>query len=422
MSQVSLGGLSALSSVTRRQHMGALAGLLYAATRSNAAAANQDVVYGQSTIPLGIRSRLVDNVNGLKMHILEAGFERADRPCVLLLHGFPELAYVWSKVMLPLVSAGYRVIAPDLRGYGRTTGWDPNYDCDLRAFGVLNMVRDVLGLVSALGYRSVSAVVGRDAGSTLAGWCTLLRPDVFRSVALMTGPFAGAPALPFGTTTDVPPAPSIDEQLAALPRPRKYYQAYYTTREADSNLRNCPQGLHAFFRGYFYYKSANWKENKPFPLKARTAEEIAKMPTYYVMDLSKGMCETVAEHMPTAAEIAASKWLTDEDVDVFATEYARTGFQGGLNFYRRNADTKMIAELQVFSGRTIDVPSCFIAGSSDWGVYQTPGAIDIMRNKVCTKMVGFHRIEGAGHWVQQEQPQEVSKLLVQFLKQSRADH
>jgi hypothetical protein len=77
--------------------------------------------------------------------------------------------------MLPLVSAGYRVIAPDLRGYGRTTGWDPNYDCDLRVFGVLNMVRDVLGLVSALGYRSVSAVVGRDAGSTLAGWCTLLR-------------------------------------------------------------------------------------------------------------------------------------------------------------------------------------------------------------------------------------------------------
>jgi hypothetical protein len=82
------------------------------------------------------------------------------------------------------------------------------------------------------------------------------------------------------------------ELLAALPRPRKFYQRYYTTREADSNMRNCPQGLHAFFRAYYHYKSADWKQNKPFPLKARTAEELAKMPTYYVMDLGKGMAET----------------------------------------------------------------------------------------------------------------------------------
>jgi pimeloyl-ACP methyl ester carboxylesterase len=134
------------------------------------------------------------------------------------------------------------------------------------------------------------------------------------------------------------------------------------------------------------------------------------------------MCETVAEHMPTAAEVAASKWLTDEDVDVFATEYARTGFQGALNNYRRNADAKMRDELQAFSGRTIDVLSCFIAGISDWGVYQTPGAVDTMRNKVCAKMVGFHLIEGAGHWVQQERPEEVSKFLLQFLQQARAAH
>jgi pimeloyl-ACP methyl ester carboxylesterase len=265
----------------------------------------------------------------------------------------------------------------------------------------------------------VSAVIGRDAGSALAGWCTLLRPDVFRSVALMTAPFAGAPAIPFGPAGEPPNGPSIDAQLAALPRPRKYYQAYYTTREADSNMRNCPQGLRAFFRGYFYYKSADWKGNKPFPLKARTAEEMAKMPTYYVMELGKGMCETVAENMPTARELAASKWLTDEDVDVFATEYAKTGFQGALNNYRRNADPKLNAELQVFSGRTIDVPSFYIAGTSDWGAYQTPGALDVMRNKICTKMVGFHFVEGAGHWVQQEQPEEVSKLLLQFLQQSR---
>lgn len=408
------------NSFTRRQQIQGLAGLLYASTADRASAANPDVAYGQRTIPIGVRSRFVDNINGLRMHLLEAGFEGSNRPCVLLLHGFPELAYVWRKVMLGLAAAGYHVIAPDLRGYGRTTGWDPNYDCDLRAFGVLNMVRDVSGLVSALGYRSVAAVVGRDAASSLAGWCALLRPDIFRSVAMMTAPFVGATALPFGTASSgsgvAPPSPSIDALLAALVPPRKYYQTYNTTREADGNMRNCPQGLRAFFRGYFYYKSADWKENKPFPLTARTAEEMVKMPAYYVMDRRKGMCETVVEHMPSALELAASKWLTEDDIDVFASEYARTGFQGALNFYRRNADEKLTAELQIFHGRTVDVPSCFLVGTSDWGVYQTPGAVDTMRNRMCTKMIGFHRVEGAGHWVEQEQPGAVGRLLLQFLQ------
>jgi pimeloyl-ACP methyl ester carboxylesterase len=289
---------------------------------------------------------------------------------------------------------------------------------------MLNMVRDTLGLVSAMGYRSV-AVVGHDAGSPIAGWCALIRPDVFRTVAMMSAPFAGVAALPFNTANDAPaarggpPSPSIDEQLAALPRPRKYYQRYYTTREADKNIRNCPQGLHAFFRAYYYYKSADWKQNQPFPLKARSAEEMARMPTYYVMDLGKGMCETVAEHMPSEAEIASCKWFTEGDVDVYASEYGRTGFQGALNGYRRGADAKLSAELQIFSGRTIDVPSCFISGKSDWGVYQTPGAVDRMRNNACTKMTGFHLVGGAGHWVQQEQAEEVSRLLVDFLQEQK---
>jgi hypothetical protein len=153
--------------------------------------------YGNATLPPGIRSRIVDNVNGLAMHVLEAGFEPKGRPCVLLLHGFPELAYSWRKLMLFLAEAGFYVVAPDQRGYGRTGGWDDAYDGDVDSFRRFNLVRDALGLVSALGYRSVAAVVGHDHGAPNAAYCALLRPDVFCSVVLLSVPFGGPPELPF---------------------------------------------------------------------------------------------------------------------------------------------------------------------------------------------------------------------------------
>jgi pimeloyl-ACP methyl ester carboxylesterase len=368
--------------------------------------------YGNGTLPPGIRSRMVNNVNGLNVHVLEAGFEVPGRPAVLLLHGFPELAYSWRKTMLPLASAGYHVIAPDRRGYGPTTGWDDAFEVELEEFSLLNMTRDALALVSAFGYRSVSAVIGHDFGSPVAAWCSLIRPDVFRSVVMMSAPFAGPPALGAATAPPV----DINAELAALPRPRKYYQQYFTTREANGNMLNAPQGLQAFLRAYFHYKSADWKGNTPFALKARAGEELAKMPTYYVMDLEKGMAETVAPAMPSAAEIAKCKWLTEEELAVYTAEYGRTAFQGALQAYRCNFDSKLIAELRLFSNRTIDVPSCFIAGKSDWGPYQTPGAVATMRSTACTQMVGFHWVAGAGHWVQQEQPEKVNALLAQFIQ------
>ena len=145
--------------------------------------------------------------------MLEAGFETNGRPLILLLHGFPELAYSWRKIMLPLAAAGYHVVAPDQRGYGRTTGWDGAYDGDLDSFRLPNLVRDALGLVSALGYRSVAAVVGHDFGSPVAAYCALIRPDVFRSVALMSAPFGGPPQLPFDT------AESLRRPLRLVPPP-----------------------------------------------------------------------------------------------------------------------------------------------------------------------------------------------------------
>lgn len=380
----------------------------------------------RDALPSGIRSRFVEHINGLRMHVLEAGFEEQGRPGILLLHGFPELAYSWRKVMLPLAGAGFHVIAPDQRGYGRTTGWDGAYDGDLGSFRILNLVRDSVGLVSAFGFRSVAAVVGHDFGSSVAAYCSLIRPDLFRSVALMSAPFAGPPPVPFGTADDAPPARdaaeppgvSIHDALAALGRPRKHYQWYYSTREADDDMRNCAQGIHAFLRAYYHHKSADWAENRPHPLKAWTADELAKLPAYYVMDRDKGMAETVAAEMPSAADIAACTWLPDEELGVYAAEFGRTGFQGGLQWYRCRTSGNYAAELEVFSGRTIDVPSCFIAGKSDWGIHQTPGALEKMQTQACTQMLDCSLVDGAGHWVQQEQPEAVTRLLLQFLRQA----
>src|SRR5882762_4685845 len=277
-------------------------------------------------LPPGIRSRFVDGINGLRVHVLEAGFETKGRACLLLLHGFPELAFSWRKVMPALAAAGYHVIAPDQRGYGRTTGWDADYDGDLAAFRLLNAVRDALGLGAALGYRSVDAVVGHDFGASVAAWCAVVRPDVFRSVALMSAPFAGPPELPFDTEKNPPPpstGPSIHEALAALPRPRKHYQWYYSTRPANAEMWHCPQGVHDFLRAYFHHKSADWRENRPHRLASWSAAELAKMPTYYIMDLADDMPAGVAKEMPSATEIAACRWLPDEELAVYSGEYQR---------------------------------------------------------------------------------------------------
>ena len=169
-------------------------------------------------------------------------------------------------------------------------------------------------------------------------------------------------------------------------------------------------------RGYFHYKSADWEGNRPYPLKSWTAEELAKMPTYYIMDRDRNMAETVVPVMPSPAEIASCRWLPDVELAVYAGEYQRNGFQGGLNWYRSRTTGLSDAELRLFSGRAIDVPSIFIAGNRDWGTYQRPGNFERMQGAGCTQMLGCHLIEGAGHWVQQEQPEQVSALLLDFLR------
>jgi len=333
------------------------------------------------------------------MHVREVG---NSGPAVLLLHGFPELSYSWRKVMQPLADAGFHVIAPDERGYGETTGWDGRYDGDLAQYRMLNLVQDTSSLLERLGIEAAH-VVGHDFGSPVAAYLSLTRKELVRSCVLMSAPFGG---VPIGGR-----AGNVHEELAKLGR--KHYQWFYSTGDADADMRHAPQGLHAFLRAYYHYKSADWAGNKPFKLEAWTATELAKLPTYYVMELDKGMAQTVAPHMPRHE----ANWLTDAELDVYARAFERTGFQPGLNWYRCMTDPKFAAELSAASaGKKIGMPSMFIAGASDWGIYQKPGELERMQETVCTDFRGMHLVEGAGHWVQQEQPQRTAGLLIDFLR------
>jgi pimeloyl-ACP methyl ester carboxylesterase len=388
-------------------------------TEPTPARGNAAVLYGQDTLPAGIRSRLVSNNNGLHMHVLEAGFEAPQRPCVLLLHGFPELAYTWRHQLLPLAAAGFHVLAPDLRGYGLTDRIPVTFGDSLVPYMMLNRVADVLGLVRAVGHETVACVVGHDWGGPIAEQCTVIRPDVFRSVVNVSTPFGGPPTLPLNTADAPEPAGGhvdIEVALAALPRPRKHYWWYSASPDANGDMWHAPQGLHNLLRAMYYFKSADWKGNKPFALSSWSANELAKMPDYYVMDLHRGIAQTMAEHMPSPQEIAACRWLTDADLDVYASQCARTGFQGGLNSYRILLDSAYSAEMRAFSGRTIDVPACFIGGAEDWAVRQVPGQFEGMR-QVCTKLVSVSLIAHAGHWVAEEQPETFNELLLSFVRQ-----
>lgn len=286
-------------------------------------------------LPAEIRSRVISGVNGLDMHVLEAGFNSSSKtkPCVLLLHGFPELAYSWRKVMPALAQAGYYVIAPDQRGYGGTTGWDANYNTSLTPYGPLNLVTDQLALLRALGIEQVHAVVGHDFGSRVAGWCALTRPDVFRSVVMMSSPFTGAPELPEGIDGTMAVRKSAFEsvndvvaQLSTLDKPRKHYQWYYSGPEANADMQFAKQGLHSFLRAYYHSKSADWIGNKPYPLPAFSAATLALLPTYYVMDADQNMAQTAALYMPDEEHIAKCQWLTEAELSVYTKKLPANRF------------------------------------------------------------------------------------------------
>ncbi|KAI0049228.1 alpha/beta hydrolase protein [Auriscalpium vulgare] len=351
-------------------------------------------------------------INDLAMHYLYAG--KPESPLVLLLHGFPELSFSWRSVLPLLAEAGFFVVAPDQRGYGPTVSVSRNapgpvkYDEDPAPYRMFNLVRDVVALVYALGYEKVHAIVGHDFGSMVAGFSALIRPDLFTRVVMMSAPFTGAPAYPTPKKPSLPNTVTlinyIRGALAELQPPRKLYQLYFTSPAANVDMHtrmNNPEDLRTFLRAYFHVKSADWASNDPHPLPALTASALAVVPEYYIMDMARTMPETVLPHAPAQGE---SRWLPDAELAVYGAEFTRTGFQGGLNWYRCMADETATAELLMFAGKRVEVPAMFVAGRKDWGVWQAPGAVEKMK-EVCPRMgARFHLIEGAGHWVQMEQP------------------
>lgn len=333
--------------------------------------------------------------------------------------------------MIPLLAKqGYYVVAPDQRGYGRTTGWDTRSyaEVDLRTFAPTNLVRDVIVLVNALGYTRVRCVVGHDFGAVPAAFSSLTRPDMFESLVLLSHPFAGVPPLPLNTANmseaernklKKPDAWQVAHQDLAKMN-LKHYQKYYSTAPANDDMVKSAQGLDAFIRGYFHLKSASWAGNHPAPLQSVSAGELAKMPWYYIMPADKTMAEAVAQLMEATEkrdELASEAWFPDDEVAIYAAEFGRTGFQGGLNWYRIFSEAAKNAwDQDIFAGKKIDIPCSYASGAQDWGTYQKPGSLDKMvQGKACSDFRGVTLTDGAGHFMPQEAPEATAEVILNLV-------
>lgn len=373
-------------------------------------------------LPAGITEDYVDCTStcGLNFHVLKAG--KPGQPLILFCHGYPELAFSWRKVLPAVAEAGYYCVAMDQRGYGRTTGWDNRsfHEVDMYQYTVTNLVRDLVCLTYRLGYKEVACIIGHDFGGVSSASSALCRPDIFKSTIQMSHPLHLPPQPTFGD--EVPkPKGDIQADLAKLNPPRKHYKWYNCTPEAASDWYNPPQGLETYLRGYWHLKSADWDKNKPHPLKEWSAEQLAVLPEYYVMQKDDTFPESIAKNMKGEDITKTHSWLSPEDLTVYANEWRRTGFQGALNWYRaQTASTPQTQkDMYLFAGKRMEVPCSFISGKQDWGNHQQPGAFQSYEDPNSVKpgcFRGVKMIDHAGHWVQQEQPKAVIKEVLGFLK------
>lgn len=385
-------------------------------------------------LPDGITQRYIDLTSvatcGLKVFVLEAGDPKS--PLILLFHGYPELAYTWRKVILPLASKGYHVVAPDCRGYGRTTGWDTSSyaQTNLSQFTQTQLVLDNIALLRALGHETAACVVGHDFGASAASACALTRPDLFKTAVFMGHVPPGSVALPpldqnsksedskkGEAEVKLPRDPDIHTSLAQRNPPLKHYQWYNSTSSAAHDWENPPQGLRAFLCGYVHLKSNIWKGHGDIGrLTGWTADQLARMPEYYIMPISSTMPGIVEKNMHAENDSLTKSFMSDEELDVYVSEFERTGFQGMLNWYRSSTNPHLDPAIAMFAGRKYQVPTTYISGAADWGNYQRPGALEgFETGKTASDYRGTKIFDGAGHWPQTEIPELVCEEVVKFL-------
>lgn len=304
--------------------------------------------------------------NGIEMYLTEAG--PADGPPVILCHGFPELGYSWRHQLPALADAGYRVVAPDQRGYGRTTRPEAIDDYD-----IVHLTDDLVGLLDDLGVEK-AVFVGHDWGSMVVWGMAQLHPERVRAVVGMSVPFT-----PRGEH-------SIIDVLKVVMADTFFYILYFQEPgRADADLGKDPREvIRRFLGGIAGGNDGSFMRQLP-----------AATTTFW-------------DWMPPAPELPA--WLSAEELDVFATEFERTGFTGGINWYRNmHRNWEITPQL---AGQGIDLPAAFIAGEDDPVLRMaSTDAMDTALSDLRAKVL----IPGAGHWVQQEKPLEVNEALLTFL-------
>jgi pimeloyl-ACP methyl ester carboxylesterase len=316
------------------------------------------------------------NTNGIQIHIAEQG----SGPLVLMCHGFPESWYSWRHQLTALAEAGYHAVAPDMRGYGQSE--QPE---GIDQYTLLHLVGDMVGVLDAL-HAETAVIAGHDWGAPVAWHCALMRPDRFRAVIGLSVPYRGRG--PVRPTTVMP------QTETAL-----FYQLYFQTpRVAEAELERDPKTT---VRRVLYAASGDASRGAGGAFEAGSGVGM--------VDRKSGLLGGMTDppELP--------HWLTAADLEFYASEFARTGFRGALNWYR-NIDRNWEL-LAPYSGAKVAVPALYVAGDRDL-VVRFPGAEQTLANlaKTVPQLRKQIMLPGCGHWTQQERAKEVNSAMIEFLK------